>query len=394
MPPSYNEVAAWNPEVMTSIANGIVQLQAHLEVEAPKAGNPVLDLSRDEWTGESRAPADDRASALTKWILGVSDEYGDIAAALTAGQASIRGAMTALANRTTLADADGYILDRGSRIYTVNFDPARAPEESSEFDAGKAYEHHSALHALGSAADDEVTAARDAINSALSEIAAMTPAATAANRGIIDSTLGSGDAEAIRNGTATPEQRGRFLRAMNLTPEQLEQLKAGEDIGLDPSRETYIKNALGLEQGMSLAGPAVTGAIATVQRRGNDMHYAYDTQRPGGRHSTSRAGMSADDIARAGSIGKNLARGANIVGLGVTVADEGLKFANGEQDGGDTTAAIVGAVGGGWAGGAMAGAAIGSFAGPVGTAIGAGIGAAIGSSVGASAGKWVKGLFD
>ncbi|MEE3850024.1 hypothetical protein VZC37_06750 [Gordonia sp. LSe1-13] len=380
---------AWNPEVMTTIANGITQLQARLEVEAPKAGDPVRNLTREQWTGLSRGPADDRGADLTKWIRGVGDEFGDIAAALTSGQANIRGAMTALANRTTLSDSDGYVLDRGSRGYTVNFDESRAPD-GAEYDAGKAYEHHSALIGLGTAADTAVTAARDAINSALGEIGAMTPAANAANNGIVDSSLGAGDAAALRDGTATPEQRGRYLRAMNLTPEQLATLKAGEDAGLDPSREAYIKNALGLDAGSSLASPAVTAAIGAVQRRGKDIGWAFDTtDRKGGHRSASRAGMGPDDVERLASVGKNVARGANLAGAAVTVADEVLKYSRDEQDGGDTAAAVAGAIGGGWAGGALAGAAVGSFAGPIGTAVGAGIGAAIGSSLGAGAAKWL-----
>ncbi len=96
MPPSYDDVMSWNPEVMTSIANGITRLQAHLEVEAPKAGEPVLNLTRAQWTGMARGPADDRAEGLTRWIRGVADEFGDLASVLTNGQVGIRDAMKAL----------------------------------------------------------------------------------------------------------------------------------------------------------------------------------------------------------------------------------------------------------------------------------------------------------
>lgn len=151
---------SWNPEVMTSVANGIIRLQAQLEVEAPKAGNPVLNLTRTQWTGMARGPADTRAEGITRWIRGVSDEFGDLASVLTNGQRSIRDAMKALETRTSLADAEGYILDRGSREFTVNFDESRAPKDA-EYDAGKAFEHQSALIGLGTAADDAVTATRD-----------------------------------------------------------------------------------------------------------------------------------------------------------------------------------------------------------------------------------------
>ncbi|ANY25348.1 hypothetical protein DLJ61_23595 [Gordonia terrae] len=389
MPPSYNDVLSWNPDVMTSIANGIVRLQAHLEVEAPKAGDPVINLTRAQWTGVARGPADDRAEGITRWIRGVADEFGDLASVLTNGQSSIRDAMKALETRTTLADSDGYILDRGSREYTVNFDESRAPDDA-KFDAGKAFEHHSALLGLGTAADNAVTAARDGINSALGELGGITPAANAVNRGIVDANLAASDATAVRNGTATPEQRGRFLRAMNLTPEQLEKLKSGQPIDVDPSRLEYFKNALGLAPGSSLAGPAATAAISAIQRRGEDIAAAYS--RP--RRAFGQAGMTPADVTRMNSVGKAMAKGSFLLGLGVTGYDEYSKYARGEQDGGDATAAVAGSVGGGIIAGAAAGAVVGTFAGPVGTAIGAGIGAAIGSKAGADAAKVVKGWFD
>lgn len=384
---------SWNPEVMTSIANGITRLQAHLEVEAPKAGDPVVNLTRAQWTGVARGPADDRAEGITRWIRGVADEFGDLASVLTNGQVGIRDAMKALETRTSLADSDGYVLDRGSREYTVNFDAGRAPE-GAEYDAGRAYEHHAALIGLGTAADNAVTATRDAINSAVGELGGMTPAANAVNRGIVDATLAASDAAAVRNGTATPEQRGRFLRAMNLTPEQLEKLKAGQPTDVDPSRLEYLKNALGLPAGSSLAGPAVTTALGALEQRGQDIRYAYDTDRPGGRHSAGRAGLTPDDLSRLNKIGTNLYRGSLVGGVVVTAFDEWSKYERGEQDGGDAVASGVGAVGGGVLGGMAAGAAIGSFAGPIGTAVGAGIGAAIGSNLGSKTGKWVKGIFD
>lgn len=269
----------------------------------------------------------------------------------------------------------------------MNFDPARAPD-GAEYDAGEAFEHQSALSGLATVADDTVTATRDAINGALGEIGGMTPASIASNRGVVDPGLAESDAKAVMAGTATPEQRGRFERMMALTPQQLENLKAGKTDGLDPSRVEYIKNALGLTG--DLSGPAATAAISAIQRRGEDIAEAYRRSR----RSVGQAGMSADDVARMSSLGKTMAKGSFFLGLGVTVYDEWSKYDRDEQDGGDAAAAVVGAVGGGAIGGAAAGAVVGSFAGPVGTAIGAGIGAAIGSKAGADAVKFVKGWFD
>ncbi len=386
MPPSYNEVTSWKPEVMAQIAFGVVRLQAHLEVEAPKAGNPVLNLMLSDWQGNARSAADTRAEGLTRWIRNTADEFGDLAEVLQTGATNIRNAITALESRTALADSRGYILDRGSRGYAINFDPARAPE-NAEFDAGEAFEHQSALSGLATAADDTVTSTRDVINGALGEIGGIAPASIAKNRGVVDPNLAEGYAKAVRDGTATPEQRGRFERMMDLTPQQLENLKLNKTDGLDPSRAAYVWKALGLGD---LSGPAATAAISAAQKRGEDLAEAYRRSR----RAVGQAGMSADDIARMSSLGKTMAKGSFALGLGVTAYDEWSKYDRGEQDGGDAIAAAAGSLGGGIIGGAAAGAVVGSFAGPVGTAIGAGIGAAIGSRAGADAMKVVKGWFD
>lgn len=379
MPPSYNEVTSWKPEVMAQIAFGVVRLQAHLEVEAPKAGNPVLDLMSAQWHGESRTAADTRAEGVTRWIRNTADEYGDLAQVLQTGATNIRNAITALETRTTLADNKGYILDRGSRGYEVDFDPARAPD-GAEYDAGEAFEHQSALASLATAADDTVTATRDGINGALGEIGEIAPASVATSRGVVDPNLAESDAKAVLAGTATPEQRGRFLRAMNLTPDQLERLAAGETDGIEPSRLEYALAAVGLKD-IDPKSAAATAAFGALERRGKDLSALHI-----GRHA-----IRANDAALVKGLGKGLTRGVPLVGVGVTGLDEIMKYMRDEQDGGDTAAAIVGSVGGGALGGAAAGAAIGTFAGPVGTAIGAGIGAAIGSHWGSKAAKWLTG---
>ncbi len=108
MPPSYNEVTSWRPEVMAQIAFGVVRLQAHLEVEAPKAGNPpVLNLKLSDWRGNARDAADTRAESLTRWIRNTADEFGDVAEVLQTGATIVRNAITALESRTTLADSRG-----------------------------------------------------------------------------------------------------------------------------------------------------------------------------------------------------------------------------------------------------------------------------------------------
>ncbi|MDH3009505.1 hypothetical protein [Gordonia alkanivorans] len=135
---------------MAQIAFGIVRLQAHLEVEAPKAGNPVLNLTSGQWHGEARGAADTRAEGVTRWIRNTADEFGDLAEVLQTGAANIRSAITALESRTALADSRGYILDRGSRVYAIDFDPARAPD-GAEYDAREAFEHQSALSGLATA---------------------------------------------------------------------------------------------------------------------------------------------------------------------------------------------------------------------------------------------------
>ena len=187
MPPSYNEVTLWKPSNLVSIANGIFALKASLDLEAPRAGNPVLNLAPAEWTGEARGPADSRAESVTRWLRNVADEYGDLASVATSGAANIESAVTTLKNATEAAGDQGYILDRGSRDYTVSFDPNTAPS-GAEYSADLAFQHQSALRAHGTAADQAVTDTKNAIESALSEIGGITPASIVTARGTMPRT--------------------------------------------------------------------------------------------------------------------------------------------------------------------------------------------------------------
>ncbi|QMU21523.1 hypothetical protein H3V45_03130 [Gordonia rubripertincta] len=383
MPPSYNEVTSWKPEVMAQIAFGVVRLQAHLEVEAPKAGNPVLNLTAAQWRGEARGAADTRAEGVTRWIRNTADEFGDLAEVLRTGATNIRNAINALESRTILADSRGYILDRGSRVYAINFDPDRAPE-GAEFDAGEAFEHQSALSALATAADDTVTATRDGINGALGEIGGITPASVAKNRGVVDPKLAESDAKAVREGTATPEQLGRFTRMMDVTPDQLAGLKQGNLAGMDPSRVKYILRAMGYGD-IDWRSAAATAAFGAIERRGQDIGWVFDTRDryAGTRHSRSVSGLSPDEVSRNYKLGRALFRGSQVLSVAVTGWDEFSKYRDGDQDLGEAVAVTAGSAAGGAIGGMAAGAVVGTFFGPVGTAIGAGIGAAIGSMAGA-----------
>ncbi|GAC02605.1 hypothetical protein GONAM_56_00770 [Gordonia namibiensis NBRC 108229] len=387
MPPSYNEVTSWKPEVMAQIAFGVVRLQAHLEVEAPKAGNPVLNLAAAQWHGEARGAADTRAEGVTRWIRNTADEFGDLAEVLQTGATNIRNAIAALESRTTLADSRGYILDRGSRGYAINFDPARAPE-GAEFDAGEAFEHQSALSGLATAADDTVTATRDGINGALGEIGGITPATIAANRGTADPTLAESDAKAVRDGTATPEQRGRYLRAMGFTPAQLEQLANGELCTIESSRLEYALAAVGLK-GIDPKSAAATAAFAALQRRAQDIAHDFNPDRRS--HAANRSGVTPERSARISSTATTLGKRINGIGIAVTLVDEFGAVARGEQGVVDAAAASAGSIAGGAIGGWAVGAAVGSFAGPVGTLVGAGIGAAIGSKWGSDLAKSITG---
>ena len=243
MTPTYNQVMAWNPGALSEVAPGVSTLAKTLMDEAPNAGNPVLNLTNAQWTGRARPPADDRAEAITKWLKNTAARFQSLANALTTGSDNIVDATAALAARKIWADVEGYILNQDDGNYSVSFSPAKAPEGAA-FDANTAFEHQTALHNLGKAADDAVTTARNEISAKLSAIGRMTPASIAATNGAIDPTLAAGDVTAIRNGTATPEQRGRYLRAMRLTPSQLARLQLGERIDIDPSKLAYIQNAM------------------------------------------------------------------------------------------------------------------------------------------------------
>lgn len=182
MPPSYNEVTSWTPDQLRLIANGLFAMKARLDSEAPKAGNPVLNLTGAEWTGTARGPANDRAEAITRWLRGVADECGDLADAMNRGAFSIEGAVTALENGTKSSESQGYVLNRGSREYEVTFETAKAPPDT-EYDENVAFQHQTALRNLGISADQAVSDTSAAVSSALAALGGITPASIATSSG-------------------------------------------------------------------------------------------------------------------------------------------------------------------------------------------------------------------
>ncbi|WP_439029712.1 hypothetical protein [Gordonia terrae] len=244
MTPTYDQVIGWKPESLGDIASAARTLQTDLDGQAPRAGDPVINLTTAEWKGLARTAADGRAESITRWLRSLSDQYGSLAAALGNGKTAIRGAMTTLENQKSTAAALGYELRTDDPAYNVDFKKSIAPD-GAKYNKDTATELQQALLDLGRAADTAVSDTNSAVSAALSAIAGLTPASIAQNSSTIDPTKAAPDAQAILSGTATPEQRARFERAMQLTPEQLARLQLGQPVDISPEQFLYIKHATG-----------------------------------------------------------------------------------------------------------------------------------------------------
>ncbi|PXW31039.1 UNVERIFIED_CONTAM: hypothetical protein DES50_106171 [Williamsia faeni] len=245
MTPTYDQVSTWKPHNLSIVATAVRELQDTLSREAPNAGNPVLNLTSTQWQGLSRTASDERAESITRWLRNAADISGDLATTLEDSDADIRGAMDALGNGREAAALQGYLLSTGDSNYNVSFSEDNAPE-GNEYDAQTAREWQGYLLGLGQAADTAVTNANTAIGAALDNLTGVAPASIAQNSATIDPTRAAADAEAILDGTATPEQRARFIQATRLTPEQLAKLEAGERIEIPPNQLEYIRLATGM----------------------------------------------------------------------------------------------------------------------------------------------------
>ncbi|MFI8775346.1 hypothetical protein ACIGKQ_24790 [Gordonia sp. NPDC062954] len=244
MTPTYDQVTAWRPETMSSIAAAVRSLQEGIDAEAPLIGNPVLNLTTNQWKGFSRTAADGRAENESRWLKNVGAKFGDLATSLEDWPPQIRGAMDALKGLKGDAADQGYMLRTGDPGYTVDFVKANAPD-GAEFDQGLADSWSSRLLEAAEYADTTVQQASTAVANVLDSISALTPESIAQNSSTIDPSKAAGDAQAILSGTATGEQRARFQRATQLTPEQLAKLNRGESIDLSPEQMKYLQLATG-----------------------------------------------------------------------------------------------------------------------------------------------------
>ena len=245
MTPTFSQVMSWHPESLTTLASAVRKIQHGLDAKAPKIGDPVLNLTKRQWTGLSRTAADGRAEAETRWLRNLSDTYGDLATSMEDAAPDIRGAMSALRNAKHNAEDDGYVLRTGDSGYGVDFDKTKARDQDTEFNAQTASEWQQRLKALGEAADRAVTTASKAITGGLGAVGGMSPASIAQNSSTIDPSKAAADVRAIQSGTATPEQRARFLRGMQLSPGQLAALNRGEPIQISAEQMKYMRLAAG-----------------------------------------------------------------------------------------------------------------------------------------------------
>lgn len=171
--------------------------------------------------------------------------YGDLATAMEDAAPAIRGHMNALRSAKHRAESEGYVLRTGDPGYSVDFDKSKAHDKNAESNPQTAFEWHSTLKTLGKNADRAVTTASTVISGGLAAISGMSPASIAQNSSTIDPTKAASDVRAIQDGTATPEQRARFLNGMRLTPGQIAALNRGEQIQLSPEQMKYMRLAAG-----------------------------------------------------------------------------------------------------------------------------------------------------
>jgi hypothetical protein len=244
MTPTYDQVTSWRPETLSSIAAAVRNLQESVDAEAPRIGNPVLNLATSQWKGFSRTAADGRAENETRWLKNVGAKFGDLATALEDWPPRIRGAVDALKGLKGDAADQGYILRTGDPGYTVDFVKANAPD-GAEFNQGLADSWSSRLREAAEYADTTVQQASATVSGVLDSIAALTPESIAQNSSTIDPSKAAGDAQAILSGTATGEQRARFQRATQLSPDQLAKLNRGESIDLPAEQMKYLQLATG-----------------------------------------------------------------------------------------------------------------------------------------------------
>lgn len=230
--------------MLTEIASAVREIQHGLNSETANIGDPVLNLTDTQWSGDTRTAADIRAESETRWLRTLSDKFGDLATNLEDAVSDIRSAIDVL--KATKGDADeaGYVLRTDDPGYTVNFDSELAPE-GAEFDQESADYWRWRLSSQAADADTAVTSAGTAIAGGLTSISNLTPASLAQNSMTIDPQEAQSDANAVMNGTATPEQRARFDNAMTLTPDQLSALNRGEPIFVPEAQLQYIAHATG-----------------------------------------------------------------------------------------------------------------------------------------------------
>lgn len=274
--PSRSTVTSWNLSALRTQATSLIDAATDLRTQT-QAVSDAAQNSADKWVGESQRACEQRA-------LSDQAEINKLGADIDRAGNILNNTANAISpNRSTaLSRADGLEMDqfqvaddwtvRDTRNYAVAI--AAAEPGSDECNQLIAARDRRIIDAINSTLSLQALADQMGVD----DQAGATALADAFRNAEINAPITAGmstqqavrDAEAITDGTATPQQKARFEAATDLSPEQRDALIQGKDAVIPKGRFEYLRgfygelNKHGLEGFSSFGGddPALKAALA------------------------------------------------------------------------------------------------------------------------------------
>ncbi|MFE3192253.1 hypothetical protein ACFXHA_24805 [Nocardia sp. NPDC059240] len=252
--------------LVDDVMGWIVDLEsvAHLVESVGKGIRDTADTMYDtvdgmHWSGDGRRGAEYRTDRERRQMRKAADAFDDLATACRNGQTTLGALVSVAKQRVTDLRNDGFGVENDWTVFDKhNYDAAikAAGDDQQIIDQintmrsnrwNEAENQDVAMHRLRFALAQADLAVATAIQTALDSLAGLTPATSGMNP-----TVAQQDADAVRDGKATPDQLERLGLATHLTQNQIDALLRGENVDLPQEQYDYLRGLMQSLNGMSV----------------------------------------------------------------------------------------------------------------------------------------------
>ncbi|MEE3849973.1 hypothetical protein VZC37_06490 [Gordonia sp. LSe1-13] len=256
MTPTWGQVKGSDASPIPSSAQTLSDSIKSILATAPKVSSTIDQL---DWSGIARGAAVSRGSSEQTQMKRVASAISDLKSAVADGGSALDSMIESLKQTANALEydffevADDWTVTDGYNwplAFAIAADDPATTAKLKSLQAQRAREAEQNSVSLKRRATELATVDKqtaDAINAALTSISSTAPTAAGLSMG-----QGAADAEAFREGRATPTQLARLRAATQLTPAQQAALDRGDPALLPPGQFKYLQSFMHGMDGLTM----------------------------------------------------------------------------------------------------------------------------------------------